>query len=148
MGYTHYWYREQEIDPEIYDQIVSDFKRIIPLFVESGVVLANGSRTGQPIVTSEKVLFNGRGEEGHEGFYFPRLIILNDWETPNEKGQYFDFCKTAEKPYDLAVTSFLLIAKHHLQDKLRLSSDGEHEDWKAAICLCEQVLQTSIQFFR
>ena len=41
-------------------------------------------------------------------------------------GKYFDFCKTAHKPYDLAVGLVLLLALHHAPEIMSVSSDG---DW-------------------
>ena len=80
------------------------------------------------------------GDCSHETLYFPRVLKPSDWQKP-ENGGYFDFCKTAYKPYDLAVTAFLVIAKHHLGEKLIVSSDSNGlEQWQDAIRLCQAVL--------
>lgn len=76
------------------------------------------------------------GDCSYEGFYFPRVYIPADWEEPDERGMYFNFCKTAFRPYDLAVTAFLLIAKHYLGDDIVVSTDGEDAHWRDAKILC------------
>ena len=42
----------------------------------------------------------------------------------------FNFCKTARKEYDGLVTAALLLAKHHLGNRIRVSSDGNIDEWK------------------
>ena len=76
------------------------------------------------------------GDCSHETFYFPRLLKAERWEKP-EGGLYFDFTKTAFKPYDLAVTAFLIIAKKQLGDQIKVSSDGEVEHWIDAAMICQ-----------
>jgi hypothetical protein len=60
--------------------------------------------------------------------------------TPNKIGKFFECTKTAYKPYDLAVTICLVIAKHYLKDDIAISSDGELEQWQDAITICKQFL--------
>jgi hypothetical protein len=49
-------------------------------------------------------------------------------------------CKTAFKPYDLAVTAALLIAKHHWGEKITIASSGEEAEWSDARQVCQLVL--------
>ena len=53
-------------------------------------------------------------------------------------------CKTAYRPYDLAVNCCLIIAEHHA--KFRVNSDGNKEDWKDAIQLCQHFLGYGEEF--
>lgn len=62
---------------------------------------------------------------------------LND---PKSVGKFFEFCKTAYKPYDLAVNVCLIIAKHYLKDQILVHSDGELENWKDGMELCQHFL--------
>lgn len=80
------------------------------------------------------------GDCSYETFYFPRKYLPLEWEKPNSAGFYFQFCKTAFRPYDLAVTAFLLIAKHHLQNRIKVSSDGEDAHWFDAKLICQMEL--------
>jgi len=50
------------------------------------------------------------------------------------------FCKTAFRLYDLAVTAFLVIAKHHLGANLTVETDGEPAHWADAFALCQAEL--------
>lgn len=79
------------------------------------------------------------GDCSYETFAFQREYNPQDWEF-SEEGKYFDFCKTAFRPYDLAVTAFLIIAKHHLQDDITIRSDGEDVHWFDAKLLCQMEL--------
>jgi len=54
--------------------------------------------------------------------------------------KYFQSCKTAFRPYDLAATAFLAIAKHHLGGKILVESDGTIMHWMDAVKLCQNVL--------
>ena len=127
MGYTHYW-RHEKIEQETFDKIVNDFEKVIPAI---GVKLGNGYGEGEPIMDQEIIVFNGDSsvDMDHESFVL-------ECGSPSS----FNFCKTACKPYDIAVTACLVIAKNHLGDDIRVSSDGELKDWKSAIGLCQEVL--------
>jgi len=85
---------------------------------------------GIPALCEEdRIRFNGKGEEGHETFLF---------ETGKNSNE---FCKTARKPYDLAVCEILLVLKAHLPN-FTMKSDGFwtskenpklDENWPAAL---------------
>ncbi|MEM3486063.1 MAG: hypothetical protein QXI12_10635, partial [Candidatus Methanomethyliaceae archaeon] len=77
------------------------------------------------------------GDCSYEGFYFPRVYRPESWETPDKHGRYFNFCKTAFRPYDLAVTAFLVIAKHYLGDEIIVTTDGNDAHWRDAQILCQ-----------
>jgi len=63
-------------------------------------------------------------------------------------GRYFDFCKTGFRPYDLAVQSALLIAKHHLGDRIHVSSGGSDYHWNDARLLCYAHLSYPLHQYR
>lgn len=74
-------------------------------------------------VSDTRIRFNGFGNEGHETFGLTK-------EKPGSDSEFFDFCKTARKPYDLAVGLVLLIAKNHARNSIKVSSDGDWDsDW-------------------
>lgn len=87
------------------------------------------------------------GNCAHETAYLPRVLKPDKWQEPDEDGLYFEFCKTAFKPYDLAVTAFLIVCKHHLGDTIEVSSDGEDKDWFDAKMLCDKLLGYGIAYF-
>ena len=82
-----------------------------------------------PHVSNQMVHFNGKGGDGHETFLFKRDNISKPWKD-TKSGKVFNFCKTARKSYDVAVTACLVLAKHHFGDDVNVSSDGEFEDWR------------------
>ncbi len=79
------------------------------------------------------------GNCSHESFHFPQTLEIDQYATEDEEtGLYFEFCKTAYKPYDLAVNCFLVIAKHYLKEKIKVSSDGEMKDWNDSMKICQE----------
>jgi hypothetical protein len=68
------------------------------------------------------------GDCSHESMVIERIYPKRDDLHP-EDALKFNFCKTAYKPYDLAVTALLIIAKHHLNHNILVSSDGQPKDW-------------------
>ena len=104
------------------------------------------------------------GDCSHETFNLPLEIEKHDWQKPigkighydvngnpvyndpKEVGHYFEFCKTAYKPYDLAVIICLIIAKHHLADALTVSSDGTDEQWMDGKIICQKILGYGLDF--
>jgi hypothetical protein len=43
---------------------------------------------------------------------------------------FFDFCKTARKPYDAVVTACLILLKQTYGDAVEVSSDGSWSEWQ------------------
>jgi len=80
------------------------------------------------------------GDCSYESFFLPRVFEVGQWQKPDEQGLFFAFCKTAYRPYDLAVQVCLVIAAHHLGAEIAVSSDGSMEEWQDAIALCQEVL--------
>jgi len=46
----------------------------------------------------------------------------------------------------LAVISFLIIAKHYLKDKIKVSSDGEDQHWFDGKMLCQMILGFGLEY--
>jgi len=104
------------------------------------------------------------GDCSHETFNLPCEIEKSDWQkpiskishynangkpvynNPKEIGRYFEFCKTAYKPYDLAVIICLIIAKHHLKEEIIVSSDGRIDTWKDGMLICQKILGYGLDF--
>lgn len=86
------------------------------------------------------------GDCSYESFNFPRVYRPGSWQEPNARGLYFDCCKTAFRPYDLAVTAFLIIARHHLGDLIEVSSDGDMPQWFDAMYIVHRELGYGLDF--
>ena len=86
------------------------------------------------------------GECDYEGCCIDRLEKLerpwnyNADDPKRNRLQVFGFCKTNYKPYDIAVTAFLIILKQYYKDAVTVGSDGEGKDWKDGAMLCQQFL--------
>jgi hypothetical protein len=63
-------------------------------------------------------------------------------------GRFSDSCKTAFRPYDLAAQRVLLIAKHHLKDRIQVWSGGSDFHWNDARLLCYVHLSYPLSQFR
>jgi hypothetical protein len=103
MGYTHYWFgRPEEIGN--YEQLCTDLDLIETYCASVGVELTGydpiimGYRKGAPLHVGDLIAFNGVPDDDYESFCMPKY----------RDGDCFNFCKTARKPYDLAVCLALL----------------------------------------
>lgn len=118
MGYTHYFETvgQAPTDSE-WNQIVAETKKV---FKKHKEILCRECDTPKesPIADVDEIFFNGKGNDGHETFVLERT----------QKG--FNFCKTAQKPYDAAVVEVLRAVKAICPNWLRLASDGDEKDFK------------------
>lgn len=83
------------------------------------------------------------GDCSYESVWFDRC---EEDDGRDENGVFGGFCKTAFRPYDLAVTVFLLIAKRHLSKEARVETDGDAKQWEDAQLLCQTELCYSLTF--
>jgi len=128
MGYTHYFTTKKNITLNQMKSISNDFRKIVPK-LDVKLLHEYDRPDTTPEISEDVIIFNGAGEDGHETFVLDRTTFD------------FSFCKTAQKPYDLAVTTCLVIAKHYLKGEIDISSDGGAEDWKQAIDICKKELK-------
>tara|TARA_R110000824_G_C14680792_1_gene620240 strand:- start:29 stop:475 length:447 start_codon:yes stop_codon:yes gene_type:complete len=116
MGYTHYWRPTRDLTEDEWDNIRQVAKTILK--DNHGIILDNEPTDSQNLsITYDSILCNGIGNDGHETFYLTRKM-RND----------FEFCKTAQKPYDKYIVA-MLIAVAQITDSISVSSDGDQEDW-------------------
>ena len=141
MGYTHYWNFKQ--NPKNIKDGSKKFAKAVELLKKCltkvpteleledydckvPFVLKGGVGEGEPIFTDEVVCFNGDASLNfnHDTCYLG--LDNDDYE--------FDYCKTAHKPYDVAVCLTLLCFKKTFGEDFSYSSDGNSEDegWKMA----------------
>lgn len=79
------------------------------------------------------------GRCSFETFHLPRVLDLQQRDE-EEDGLYIDCVKTGFRPYDVGVTSVLLIAKRHLRDRFEIQSNGNDHHWADARRLCQRIL--------
>jgi len=139
MGYTHYWHQVRNISKadwsEIKDHIADILKDVQHV---QGVPLANweGNAKTCPEITADEISFNGLGDDSHETFVIHRKRLPKE-EWQRRRG--FGFCKTARKPYDIAVAACLsymatIVGSHEV------TSDGNGSDWLEGLDLARRAL--------
>jgi hypothetical protein len=131
VGYTHYFAYDPSAESFIaaWPQIFTD-AWLIASYVQGalGTRLAGGDGQGQPEITQHRIRLNGPAVGGldHETFLIAPTLRA-DFE---ERGFLVGFCKTARKPYDIAVTSILLRCQRLAPAAFVIASDGDWQrDW-------------------
>ena len=141
MGYTHYLELKKPLQQKQFDAIRADVEVIIKMtdgivcetagkcYPEETVLLRGWDGNDDPTVSHNEIRFNGDVSKGL------------DHETMSLEvgGDGFSFCKTARKPYDVAVCLTLLSVAHHLGDDVEVSSDGNKDDWMPAYRLYKDI---------
>lgn len=135
MGYTHYLYRKSSFTDKQWENVCLETFQILDHCKSKGIVLAreyDSPKSGNPEVTPDHIRFNGWKDEGHETLLVTKeRPPLPSWDAKAKES--FDFCKTARKPYDLAVCLVLLSMKRHAPKSVRIASDGEWDhEWTEA----------------
>ena len=137
MGYTHYWNTKPELDKTQWAAFIDDVCKIYDVAKAHKIELQyEFDEPKPPIVDLNVVRFNGVGKDGHETF----LLDRKGRPSSSRPTECFGFCKTAQKPYDTAVTAVLIVAKHHFKDDIAVTSDGQDEDWEEGRQLCAKIL--------
>lgn len=132
MGYTHYWTQRRGYTAEQWEQICEDVAVILKDAQHvQGIALGDGvGEVGSsPVISGGCIHFNGIAGDSHETF---KIYRKRPKKEPYQSRCGSDFCKTARKPYDLAVTAILCylatVAESH-----SVSSDGHGKDWIAGL---------------
>lgn len=132
MGYTHYWKTTKpvKLNEEQWGNLCDVIREIITECKKQNIKLViDCDEDKAPLIRDDEICFNGFGDLGHENFYLQTQM------------DSFSFCKTARKPYDLAVTATLLIL-HHIEPNIIITSDGNKDNWLTA-----QKLLTNLGYF-
>ena len=164
MGYTHYWFRPKELEADKFSLFSQRVLFILSHLPET-TATAGGYFKNHPLkvvgesedesakLTPEIVFFNGGGQTpdtredlSHEGFEIERVFKPEDWQVPKWAGRYCTFCKTARKPYDLAVGLALIAFREVFGEAVIVSSDGQESDWVEAFTLYNQLFGTQLKF--
>jgi hypothetical protein len=120
MGYTHYWNIPRLPSDRRWNRFVDEARQILAYpSIAPLVCLEFDQPDTPPLVSASEVRFNGKGEDGYETLLIGRKAG-------------FAFCKTARKPYDLAVCCVLLAAERCLLARVTSDGDRDGEEWAAA----------------
>lgn len=126
--YHHFWATGPgNADVQAWHDLTRDAGKLFRAFPET-IVPATPKR----IVTDDHqtITFTSEGREADEWAVFKLT------STP----QSFMHCTTNWEPYDLLVTAILLAAKRRLGSWIKLTSDGQWNDWEPARMACTDVL--------
>lgn len=138
MGYTHYFTHSKRFTNAEWETIKADVVTILETAVADGLALGDGwgENPMKPAdaIKPEGITFNGLDDESHETF------------GVGQKPEGWDFCKTARKPYDDAVTACLIYLEGAHPDKFSVGSDGTPEDWQPGLALVKKALGTRAAF--
>lgn len=128
MGYTHYWRFRRTVDDATWRDAIFACNDIIQAKRE---LLAGWDGESLLELHTDALSFNGRGDNSHETF------------DPNN-GEEFGFCKTVRKPYDIVVTACLATLGMFCGDAIKISSDGDPEEWVEGVKLASTVLNRRV----
>ena len=113
MGYTNYWHQHNDFTDIEWGQIKEEYNYIQE--VCEGVIVDQSEN-------KDEIIFNGMAIKGldHETFILNKNTkIKKDYK---EQDLSFNFCKTAMKPYDLAVWHMLCFV-HRISPDFAISRD-------------------------
>ena len=138
MGWTHSWQRPTELPEEEFARAAKDCRKIMATL---DVPLGGFTGEGEPTFSAERIIFNGVGKTGCEPFEIARVEF-------DRKGRelVLSFCKTEQAPYDICVQIALIVLKHHLGDRIVVSSDGKDKNWEEARKICQEGLGYGMDF--
>jgi hypothetical protein len=132
MGYTHYW-NHGDLKSEKFSDVVVECHKVCGSL---GILLRGPLGLGRPEYGKERLAFNGNEPTGD---------AYETFEICREATE-FAFCKTAQKPYDLAVMCCLIVFRHFFGADFEVSSDGRDKDWKPARDACYKCLGYGVDF--
>lgn len=146
MGYTHYYHFKKNLTKANFNLASSLVKNVIEEAIpktftskwytggkKRKLKICGGDGSGKPVFANDHISFNGERklDIDHETFWL---------DNTNEH----QFCKTARKPYDIAVCMALLRLKDMYGSDFEYSSDGYcpmdtddyrylEDEWKKAV---------------
>ena len=146
MGHTHYWTHSQAFTDKEWNKVESNIWRILRHAQSEGVALGDplGKQEINPknACIGDAISFNGIGDDSHETFtIYKERAPKESWQDSSQHG--WDFCKTARKPYDTAVTAILSYLESVYPAKFSVSSDGRRDDWIDGVKLAQAALEDS-----
>lgn len=133
MGYTHYFPQQRAFTTAEWELITQATRKILASQLKG--VICGGDGEGKALVNSKEISFNGNNEDdqSHETFHITKGHMRD-----------FNFCKTAQKPYDTAVVAVLCACHFYAPGALEISSDGDSSDWQQGLELAQQIVDKDV----
>lgn len=162
--YVHYWHRVVEFPEKSFGDFALDVQALLasnPSYTDPALKthLRGWNGYGDPAINNELVEFNGDAGLGvhHETFTFPRSIgiteLMRSASTTINGILYWDFIKTAMKPYNLPVMCSLIFACLRLGTSdfdvtslgctMAIRSTASMDQWDDAFSVARTVLLSS-----
>ncbi len=148
MGYTHYWSfnapeRKKgaaDAADKLYKQAIKDCTTVVKAYQKNAHdwERLSGFTAHAPAGKYGGLQVNGKQDAGHESF-----DLREHFRQALEES--FNFCKTAQKPYDVVVVACLCILKYRLKSLVSVDSDGDQQDWQAGAGFAAHVLKRKIE---
>ena len=124
MGYTNYWDQSKSFTDEEWKKVKDEYEYIKEIC--EGIIIDESEKSKKEWKLKQDddvIVFNGNpiGGLDHETF----VLTKNPRTEEIYKGEdlSFNFCKTARKPYDLAVWHLLFFAKKNTKALSKISRD-------------------------
>ena len=126
MGYTNYWYQERPFTDIEWGAIYDEYMYLVNQYafhIEGQVCLFNDESKSPDKFGDNEIILNGIGDHSHETF-----CLIKDGDL-NREPQYegddvtYNFCKTAEKAYDIIVWHLLMTARVVAPDAISIKRD-------------------------
>ena len=117
MGYTNYWTQKKPFNNSKWNIIKKEYDYIKENFSDDDGIIEDQTKK------SDEIIFNGKSknDQDHETF-----VLTKNFREPFYTGDdvKFNFCKTARKPYDLAVWHLLTFVKMIAPNSIDIRRDG------------------------
>jgi len=125
LGFSHYFPSTRSFTDGEWQQLANAAK-----ILTSNAQLFGGCGDGKPVIDESNIIFNGDASknEDHETFH-----ICKKHEPE------FNFCNTAQKPYDEQVVAVLCCAEFLAPGALKIGSDGNQREWQDGLALAQNI---------
>jgi hypothetical protein len=130
MGYSHYFRSPRKgvvINDTKWFELVDGTKKII------GYLAANEGPALDVDIGEDYISINGVGDDAHENLFIEK-----------ESSYDFNFVKTANKPYDVAVVAVLCLLENLVPHLYTVTSDGWRDELDDGATLASIALSRSI----
>ena len=135
MGYTHYW--KGTVPPASTSLLAAiDYIKTKVTMQPSGIALRDWNGSGDPVFTDTEISFNG-DEDTEAGD-----LSYETFAVTFGSSVVFNCCKTAKKPYDIAVVAILEALNLFSDNEFTWSSDGEPEETLAGRTLAHDAIKS------
>jgi len=136
MGYTHYFTQTRDFTDKEWRSITAFSGNLLKNNDAKKVI--DHKHDQKLEINNKTILFNGIKNDSHETFVLGKKIKPTSWKSRGgcfKKGEEFQFCKTAYKPYDKYVVAVLCYINAVAPGACKITSDGWKHEWQDGLKL-------------